>query len=228
MLSGLRRAARKILGRSDRAGKHYLWLQTCGIRTVLDVGANVGRFAAKMRAVLPDAKIYAFEPLAECYGGLTQRFAGDVNVEVLNFALGECEGSTTIHHSTHSPASSLLEMSSLHKRLYPHTVDGRQETIIVRPLDSVAGELAITPNMLIKVDVQGYEDRVIRGGAETFSRADVVLMETCFQKLFDGQLLFDDLYDLLRPMGFSFRGFLRPGRTDSNGRLVFADSVFIK
>ena len=119
-------------------------------------------------------------------------------------------------------------MSSLHKRLYPHTVDGREETVTVRPLDSVAGELQITPNMLIKVDVQGYEDRVIRGGVETFSRAGVVLMETCFQRLFDGQLLFDDLYDLLRPMGFSFRGFLRPGRTDSNGRLVFADSIFMK
>ena len=41
------------------------FLRTQGIRTVLDIGANRGQFAAQVRKVLPDAAIYSFEPLAE-------------------------------------------------------------------------------------------------------------------------------------------------------------------
>ena len=46
------------------------WIKQAGIKTVLDVGAHAGEFASAVRAVLPDARIYAFEPLPDCYDKL--------------------------------------------------------------------------------------------------------------------------------------------------------------
>ena len=42
------------------------WLVGLGVKTVLDIGANVGRFAITARKLFPDAHIYAFEPLPDC------------------------------------------------------------------------------------------------------------------------------------------------------------------
>ena len=41
------------------------WLAKCGIQTVLDVGAHMGEFAQRIRAMLPNADLISFEPLQE-------------------------------------------------------------------------------------------------------------------------------------------------------------------
>lgn len=145
-----------------------------------------------------------------------------------NFALGEADSTTVIHRSEHRPASSILPHSELHKRVYPHAAQSQTQNITIRPLDAVAAELDLAPNLLVKIDVEGYEDRVIRGGMRTIASAKVVLMEISFQKLFDGQVLFDGLYDLLRPMGFAFRGFQRQAQDPASGEVLFADAIFLK
>ncbi|MFM6082296.1 MAG: FkbM family methyltransferase, partial [Dolichospermum sp.] len=44
-----------------------LWLENCGIKTVLDIGANEGQFAKYINQILPEAMIYSFEPLPDCH-----------------------------------------------------------------------------------------------------------------------------------------------------------------
>ncbi len=213
--------------RARRTRYKYRWLGPHDIRTVLDIGANTGQFASRMRTVLPEARIYSFEPLADCYAKLQERFAGDDRFTGYNCALGEAEGSAVIHRSAHSPSSSLLPMAELHRTQYPHTAETRDETITVRTLDGLAGELSLEPNVLIKVDVQGFEDRVIRGGQATFAQARVLLMEISFQELYEGQSLFDGVYDLLGPMGFAFHGFHRQAQRPLDGAVLFADAIFL-
>lgn len=38
-----------------------------GINTVLNIGANVGQFVETIRRAVPQAMMYSFEPLKECY-----------------------------------------------------------------------------------------------------------------------------------------------------------------
>jgi len=44
----------------------YEWLKGMNIRTVLDIGANIGQFASQFHRLLPDARLYSFEPLEDC------------------------------------------------------------------------------------------------------------------------------------------------------------------
>jgi len=226
--NGLLSVFDRRLRRARRAARQFAWLRPCGIKTVLDIGANVGRFASKLRLAMPDAMIYAFEPLGDCHRELLTVMSGDARFRAFNIALGETQAEITMNRSEHSPASSLLTMTKLAKELYPHTANLSREQVAVRPLDAVAAELDLQSNVLIKVDVQGYEASVIRGGMETFAKASAVLMEVCFQRLYEGQPLFDDLYELLRPMGFAFKGFQGKTRTDSDGGALFADAIFLR
>src|SRR5437667_2027161 len=52
------------------------WLTSRNIATVLDIGAHTGLFAITIRTVFPNAQIYCFEPLPDCFESLQARMTG--------------------------------------------------------------------------------------------------------------------------------------------------------
>jgi hypothetical protein len=98
------------------------WLVKSGIRTILDVGAHIGEFAQRIRAILPNADLVCFEPLREPFLVLSQRFAGQPNFMAVRCALGEKAAQSEIHYNEYAPSSSLLPMTDLHKRSFTFAV----------------------------------------------------------------------------------------------------------
>jgi FkbM family methyltransferase len=214
--------------RYHAAPNQLTWLQDMDINSVFDVGANVGQFAQEIRTALPEAFIYSFEPLAECYSKLVSTFTHDQKFRAFKCALGEKEEHITMNKSAYTPSSSLLPMADSHKKLFPHTKDSSPETITVRTLDTVWSELKPTKNILIKVDTQGYEDKVIAGGHNAFTHAHLVLIEASFVQLYEGQPLFDDIYQKLRSFGFSYHGALHQKLNNKTGEVIFEDAIFVR
>ena len=206
----------------------FEWLRDRNISTVLDIGGNVGQFAALIHQALPEAQVYSFEPLSDCCERLKKTMAGVSGFQAFDFALGDTRGRTQIHRSEAPESSSLLPMGPLHKSAFPYTAQTHVETIEIRRLDDVAPDLQIEDNLLIKVDVQGAEDKVIAGGEQTFARAAVLIMETTFVSLYEGQVLFDALYDRLRQMGFTYMGTEHIIRHPRTGRVLQCDSLFLR
>ena len=212
----------------NAADNNYDWLLKYDIGTVLDIGANTGQFARWIRSVLPDARLYSFEPIKECYDKLIENMAKAPNFHAFNYALGDTDTDQEMHVNAFTPSSSLLPMASLHKRNFPYTAAEHLEKVEVKRLDVVAEDLELTGNLLIKIDVQGYEDRVIQGGQNVMSRAKVLIVETSFKGLYIGQPMFEDIYDMLRQIGFRFMGALEQLSSPIDGSVLQADSVFIK
>ena len=188
---------------------YWEYVKTLEIKTVLDIGANVGQFAKEARGKLPEARIYSFEPLKESFNKLQSYFGVDKKFTGFNFALGEKTEQITMHKSQYTPSSSLLLMSETHKTLFPHTKNHTEEDVAVKKLDEIAPQLNLEKELLIKIDVQGFEDKVINGGVETFKKAKVVLVETSFTILYEGQPTFDDIYEKLKSLGFIYKGSLQ-------------------
>jgi FkbM family methyltransferase len=70
------------------------------IQTVLDVGANTGQFAtAAIHEILPEATIYSFEPLRECYDLLVKNMSYVSKFRAFNFALGSEDTHMGMHRS---------------------------------------------------------------------------------------------------------------------------------
>src|SRR4029079_9038576 len=118
---------------------------------------------------------YSFEPLADCYTQLIQTMQHVPAFNALNFGLGDQTLEGEMFRSDFTPSSSLLPMSDVSKKAFPFVDKGwKSELIKIRRLDDVAAELTLPDNLLIKVDVQGFEDRVIKGGWNTIRRAVVL------------------------------------------------------
>jgi FkbM family methyltransferase len=203
------------------------WLRNLRCRTVLDIGANTGQFAEFARELFPDADIHSFEPLPDCYAALEARVAGRPKFFTYPCALGETTAVAPMYRSNFTAASSLLPRTSRCEKAYPFTAGGDVVDIPVRRLDDVIAPSSLVPPLFVKVDVQGYELGVIAGGRRTIAAAHVLLVETSFERLYEGQPLFGDVLAVLSGLGFAYGGTLEHHLDPSDGRMLQADAVFL-
>jgi FkbM family methyltransferase len=204
------------------------WLHGAGIRTVLDIGANTGQFARTMHALLPDATVYAFEPQADTFGALTASFGGSRKLIALHTAVGDHTGETQFHQSTFAQSSSVLPMTELHKDAFPWAAESVTTRVPISTLDALASGLDLQDGILVKIDVQGFEDRVIKGGGDTLHRARVVMIETAYEPLYQGEATFETVYRLMTDHGFRFAGNLDQVRNPRTDLPLYADALFIR
>lgn len=205
---------------------HRKWLRAARIETIIDVGANTGQFSSAMRALLPHAQIYAFEPLSECFAELSRRFERSGNFKAFMVALGDEPNESIMWRSEFSESSSLLKMTELHKKAFPWSADNTTRSVTVRALDTYLPELRLMPRVLLKLDVQGFEGRVLRGATRMLDRVDYVLTEVTFRSLYEGQASFDDIYQYLGAHGFDYRGNLDQLSSPIDGTILQADALF--
>lgn len=216
---------------SDLKGYHYLknlWLRQLSPRTVIDVGANTGQFSKQIRMLLPHSVIYAFEPLPDCFEAFQAAFAKDELVTAFNVGLAESVGELVFERNEFSPSSSFLKIAQAHTGAFPHTLRTSKEVVRVDRLDHVANSLVLASPLLLKINAQGYEDKILYGGEETARMADTILVETSFVELYEQQPLFDDIYLLLKRWGFAYQGSFDQLRDPRTGRTLQEDSVFVK
>lgn len=208
----------------------YAWIRDFNINTILDIGANVGDFALEMSRWVPEAKIYAFEPLKDVYSQLLQNTRKIQRFKAFNCALGDFNGQAVLKRSQFSQSSSLLEMTDLHKEAFPFTAITWEEAVSVKKLDDLvkAQELLVQSPFFIKIDVQGFEDKVIKGGEFTFRSSKIVLIEINFQTLYINQISFDEIYSIFKDLGFKCLGILEPYFHPKTGLPLFSDALFVK
>ncbi len=103
------------------------------------------------------------------------------------------------------------------------------ERIVVRSsYDDIAGCLTLVDNLLVKIDVQAFEDRVIAGGPNTIQRTTLLIVETSFERLYEGQALFDTIYDIMKKMGFGYHGNFEQLCNPVDGSVLQTDGILVK
>lgn len=207
---------------------YSLFLMGLKPKSILDIGAHYGQFSKSASLVFPSADIYAFEPLNSCYGKLCGLKNFVKNFECYNTAIGDIDGETVMNRSSRDYSSSLLTMSKLHKKAFPETGVVVSEKIKISKLDSWRAGKKIERPLLMKIDVQGYEDFVLRGAGETIEETDFIICEMSFKQLYEKQALFHELYETLIRSGFVYRGHLSELRNPDTTELLQVDGLFAR
>lgn len=203
------------------------WFQSLNIDTVIDIGANEGQFCYMAHTALVNARIYSFEPLPNAFVALRTRMAHCSRFEAINVAIGEANQDCTFFESSMSVCSSFLPMAFLHKLNFPHSAIAQPMVVHMLTLDDALIDYHRGARSLVKIDVQGYEDRVLVGGSRVISEALVVVIECSFWDLYAGQASFDALHDTMQSLGFRYAGSINPLTASTDGRLLQEDCLFI-
>lgn len=134
----------------------------------LDVGANKGEFVYRAEQVIPPEKIMAFEPLPWFAQKLKVLFP---KVRVCTCALSDQQSKTTLYLPVHNhvPDDSLASVSK------PVGGDFLTYEVELSTLDAITEKYKIRENSFLKIDVEGHEFAVLKGG-ENFIRDHVKVM----------------------------------------------------
>jgi FkbM family methyltransferase len=204
------------------------WFKSLNINVVLDIGANTGQFAKTIAALLPQAKIYSFEPLPDCFEELEKFTKERSNMEAFNLGLGDRSGVIAFEHNESSQSSSFLKIMDAHKAAFPFAQATSLVEVGMARLDDIAESLDLGSPLMIKIDVQGYEQEVLKGGKKTIGKADIIICEVSFVILYESQPLFDDVYVIFRELGFICLGMLDQIVDPTTGKILQGDAVFVK
>lgn len=205
-------------------------LEHFGVTCVLDVGANRGQYAARLRQWGYSGRIVSFEPQAEAHAALGTRAAGDPGWEVApRMAIGEHEAAIELEVSAESDMSSLLPQSALLRRISPSSRVLRRESVPVRRLDHAAVPyLRPDDRLFVKSDTQGYEAKVLDGTTGLLGRVAGVQLELSLVPLYEGEDDLRAMLDRLAALGFVPYLFL-PGYFERKlARQLQVDGVFMR
>jgi FkbM family methyltransferase len=129
----------------------------------IEVGAHEGSVLRDLVRLAPDGRHLAFEPLPAMRAVLEAEFGALPNVDIRGAALSDEHGQATFHHVTTAPG-----YSGLKRRQMPAGEQVETITVSTERLDDVIPDGHVPG--FIKIDVEGAEMLVLRGGAETIAR----------------------------------------------------------
>jgi FkbM family methyltransferase len=206
---------------------------------VVDVGARGGPSAAW--ANLANQVDYTcFEPDVDEVASLKLISSswGCRSVSIISKALGDCDEDAILHLCTFRPCSSLFEpnLNKLKQYLVADwfLVEKKIHVPLV-PLDQVDESRAISADYL-KVDVQGAELDVLRGGQQLLARVSVCELEVSFLEIYKNQPLFSEVDTYMREQGFVLVDLERiwwkrkdvPLELQVRGQLAYGDATYVR
>lgn len=202
-----------------------------GIDLVFDIGANKGQYALGIMDAGYQHKIVSFEPLSKVHQVLLNECKGFSNWTIApRCAIGSKKEEIEIHISANSVSSTLLHMLDTHLEGAPESKIIGKEKVTVFPLDEIGEQYSTSgKNIFLKIDVQGFEQEVLKGAAKFIEKAKGIEMEISLVALYEGQTwLLPEVLEFMKQNGFQLRSII-PAFTDhKTGNVLQCNGIFFK
>jgi FkbM family methyltransferase len=197
---------RWVLNPSDHSEGYLFWVGTCDIweryhmgrllskdSVMFDVGTNFGLYALTLADQGPGATIHCFEPNPITYARLTRNISLNPmrNLRPHQLGLGDWEGTASVvnNNDTNSGAASLAEGKGA----------------LITTLDLFCEKNQIQRIDVMKVDVEGFEARLLKGGLRSIAQfRPTMQFELNPPALARGGSSVDEVLGLLKSLGYEF------------------------
>jgi len=202
-------ATRYLFAPDMRRGLEFMREKGLNPRSILDIGAYEGNWAKMALSVWPDAQVTMIEANPEKTPILRKALPNAKLIEVL---LGPDD--KVVPYFVMESGSSVLEENS--------PLDRKQIRLKQCTLDS----LDVSADF-IKMDVQGYELEVLKGGEKTLSKTQAALIELSLLEINKGCPILDEALCFMRERGFVSYDILELHRRPLDGAMNQVDILFV-
>jgi FkbM family methyltransferase len=190
------------------------------------VGANIGQFTIAAVNIFTDSKIYAFEPNPGPCKKLMANTTKFSNIEIFHYAVGNKNTQHDFHIHQHDQTSSILNIKSGNSNVFPDLKEIKTINVTMTTLDSIFYKRTLKRPVLLKLDVQGCENRVVEGAQKILKNVDFVVMETSFRPMYSKEPPFLELVELMNASNFRFSRPVSFFKNPQSGEILQADVLF--
>lgn len=156
----------------------------------LDIGANIGNHSLFFSRYF--GSVCAFEPNQRTFDLLSFNSKSVDNVTPFKFGLGDVEGVFALNENPNNMGSSSIKYSDFSQ--------SRRVDISVKRLDDI--ELPAAEINFVKIDVEGFESNVIKGGLGVLKKSQpLIIFEQHASEFENGST---EAIDLLKSLGYRF------------------------
>jgi FkbM family methyltransferase len=127
----------------------------------LDIGANIGVKALALSEVASSGRVYCFEPAPTVYPVLVSNVAenGCRNVIAEQIAVSDTDGEVLFHENS----------------AWGHLVASGGVPVPASTLATIVGSLGLDRLDFVKIDVEGFEPKVLKGGYEVLKKFNSIV-----------------------------------------------------
>ena len=177
----------------DRNGEQWLighYASSIIARSVVDVGANMGDWSARVLATAPTTSIYAVEMVPDFVVKLEERFGAEVTV--VQACLSDRAESVTAFQVGGGGRIPDVPSQKSAKALCLQTRTG----------DDLVADLGLDDVAVIKIDVDGYDMKVVRGFATVIAEYRPVVQFEYSRFWVHTRSFLKDAYDFFEPLNY--------------------------
>jgi hypothetical protein len=162
--------------------------------SILDIGAHYGEFSKFCKSLWTDVNLLMLEGNAECESVLVQ-LPFDYRIVLLS----DTNKEVTLHLN---PKNLSCTGTSYYKERTRHYKESVKIIKNTYTLDEVVEDIDKTYD-IIKIDTQGSELDIVKGGLKTVQNCSYLIMEVSTLQYNEGSPLFDEIIEYMNNIGFS-------------------------
>ena len=153
---------------------------------VFDVGANKGQYSLLIRRISESTRILAFEPVKDTYSLLNTNVR-NMGIDTYNFAFGNVKGPSYINLYSEDTLSSMVNFQGdfLNKKVKNVRINVTTGNSFLKENNSIE-EIS-----LLKIDTEGFENKVLEGFKDYFPIINVIQFEYGMANLSSKYFLYD-------------------------------------
>jgi FkbM family methyltransferase len=183
---------------------------------IFDIGAAQGEWSRRASKIWPNARIVGFEPNESRVPDLEETKAKVPNFSYLRCLLG-------------SQVAEIEYVDSLDRTsLYDRAATGPKAVAPMLTLDSLLTGDVIPPPGFMKLDVQGYELEILKGGQLALAAAQAVLLEVNVYHLSPEMPIVVDVLNYMQAHGFFWYDILGLLRRQTDDAMAHMDFLFLR
>jgi FkbM family methyltransferase len=198
---------------------------------IFDVGAHIGTITLLYKRMYKNPTIYAFEPFKESFEELKKNTKNNPGIFPINMGLGDVEGKAKFYSNEFAPTNSLLNSEKSGGQIWGENILNTKEIVEINltTIDKFVKNNLISKIDILKLDVQGAENLVLKGAENTLLNCniDMIYTEIILLPTYENQSNFEEILSIFEKQNYSLYNIYNPSYT-STGQLRQIDVIFIR
>lgn len=166
--------------------EHVNFIKKIKVKTVIDIGSNKGQFLLLCSKYFPYANFFSFEPQLDQLEIQKKFFRNKIKIKFFNFALGETEKISILYVTSRKDSSSMYKINKKLVKNKDYEITEKKE-IKIKKISNILKKKDLKKNILVKIDVQGYELNVIKGFEKLITEVKYLLIEVSNNEVYKKQ-----------------------------------------